>query len=85
MSRTSSEIDIYSTGILFGMILQTMFPTESLDGRFEFLDMIHRMISFSDDTLERQTSSHQLAVPLGELGGGKKKGVELETYTWRCV
>lgn len=47
--RTTSKVDIDTTGIFLRRILKTKFTTDSLNTGFNFLDMVRGMVSLADD------------------------------------
>ena len=65
---TAGKIDVYPPCVLFGCILQTQLLTDLFDARFYFLDMIDRVVPFTDDTIF-QMPHHQLlaSVPISSI------------------
>ena len=50
--RTSLQIDIYATLVLFSGILKTQFLTDLLHSGLDLLNVVHRMIPLSDNTVK---------------------------------
>lgn len=63
LCRTSSQVDIYSTCICLGSILQAKLLTDLFDPRLELVNMVDGMIAFSYDTFPRSPiSSSRLGI-----------------------
>lgn len=48
--RATSKIDVDPTSVLFGGVLQPELPTDLLDTGLEFLDAVHGMVPFPNNT-----------------------------------
>ena len=49
VSRAASEVNIDATSILLRRILKTKLATDFLNARFNFLNVMRRVVSFADD------------------------------------
>lgn len=49
--RPALEIDIHASFILLGSVLQAEFLAHLFDAGFDLLDMVHGVVSFTNDTM----------------------------------
>lgn len=49
VSGAAGEIDIDASGVVLGGVLESEILADSLDGRFDFLDVVWGVVSFADD------------------------------------
>lgn len=72
ISRSTGEVDIDTTGVFLGGILQTQTATDLFDAGFDLLDVVRGVVAFADDAVV--ASQHLFSKYTNE----KEK-----TYTWR--
>lgn len=51
ISRSTGEVDIDTTGVFLGGILQTQTAADLFDAGFDFLDVVCRVVAFADDAV----------------------------------
>ena len=60
MSRSTGEVDIDTTGVFLGGVLQTQTATDFFDAGFDLLDVVRGVVAFADDAVAL------LSIPLNQ-------------------
>ena len=60
ISRSTGEVDVDTTGVFLGGILQTQTATDLLDAGLDLLDVVCRVVAFADDAVAL------LSIPLNQ-------------------
>ena len=55
LGRSTGQVDVDPSGVLLGGILEAEFLTDLFDAGLELLDMVCRVIAFSDDSIPIKT------------------------------
>lgn len=85
---TTSEINVDTTGVFLGGVLQAHLATDLFDTGLDFLDVVCGVVSFADDAVPLVCISYFVLLQqarLGELIEGKKRTHEDGSAhaTWR--
>lgn len=77
IGRTTSEVDVDSTSVVLSSILQTHFTADLFNSGLDFLDVVGRVITFTDDTVFPRTS---LSVTMSFRAGQNKTSNKKHTH-----
>lgn len=78
MSRTTCEVHVDTAGIFLGGVLETLLATDLFDSGFEFLDVICRVDSLSDNPGQDKTSKSVPPSPSKTTKPGNRRNIHMQ-------